>query len=112
MKHASFLSGPHGEVALVVAIVVLLIWLVHRHRSGSHATLTEIALAAAAGFAAFSPIFPHKPGPRVVAFAVMAVVILVLRSILKTAAKGKSDGANSKPASGFYPAGRAGRGGR
>jgi hypothetical protein len=105
------MAGSHGQVALYAAVVALAVVAVSRKRASASVKLTELALAAAAAFCAFWPGFHHaKAGPRILVFAVLAVVVLVLRSMFRHAVKGKAPAAAARP-SGFYAAAQtSGRG--
>ena len=102
---ADMLAGTNGEIAFGIALAALVIIIVSRRRSDSSVRLTEIALVAAAGFCTFWPGFHHaKPGPRIVVFIVLALLILVLRSMFRHAVKGGQKEAAPARRSGFYPA--------
>lgn len=109
------ISGQHGQVALYVAVGALVLIAISRKRKSAGIKLTEVMIVASAAFCAFWPGFHHaKPGPRILVFVILAVVILVLRSMYRHAVKGKQDAKPASGSSGFYPAPRqtAGRGGR
>jgi hypothetical protein len=110
------LPGTSGEIAFAVAIGLAVVLLVASKRKGGRGfTLTDMALAAAAGFCAFWPGFHHaKPGPRILLWVILALVIITVRSMYRHAVKGKQEAKPAQRSSGFYPAPRqaAGRGRR
>ena len=100
----ALMAGQQGEIAFGIALLALAVIAISRKRQESDVTLTEVAVVAAFAFAMFWPGFHHaKIGPRLIAFVIMAAVILVARSVLRVMAKGKEQEKPQARASAYYP---------